>query len=172
MVPADALTEVEPEVAHGCIDGQRVAMQTGALRSRQLHTYAIVERNGVIAGTGIFGTVRKLHLLLTGLEDGQQCHVAQVANARTAEMQVSEAHDDGVAVVVARAPVPALVVLCRAELHEAEGHVSPEEHMAVATRADEGVDRRSEWWVVRGERFVLRLWYFLTSHLLPLTSRL
>ena len=49
---------------------------------------------------------------------------------------MTEADEHRVAMVVARAPVPATRGLCGAELHVAERHVGTEEHMAVASGSD------------------------------------
>ena len=53
---------------------------------------------------------------------------------------MAEADDDVVADVVAGAPVPTTCHHGGAELHEAERHVGAVEHVAMATRADSGID--------------------------------
>ena len=55
-----------------------------------------------------------------------------------------EPRQDVVGVVVARAPVPALVEVCRANLQRAEGNAGADEHVAVSAGTDEGIDLAGE----------------------------
>ena len=57
-----------------------------------------------------------------------------------AQVRVAEAGNLGVGVVVAGAPVPALLAGVRAELHQAEGHGRARKRMSVAAGADERID--------------------------------
>ena len=66
--------------------------------------------------------------------------IAVVGAARAAEVGGAEAEDGVVGGVVARAAVPVVHAGVRAELHHAEGHRGAWEGVAVASRADEGVD--------------------------------
>ena len=119
-------------------------MQSCTLGSGQLDADAIVKHHGVIAGTDVFSLMRECHTLLIGIEHRQESNVAQVGTPRTTQVQMAEADDYGVAVVIARAPVPAVLTVCRTKLNKAEGYVGTKEHVAVATSTNERIDLRSE----------------------------
>ena len=136
-VPADAALQVEPQVEAVGSRRTGVAMQASAHRGRQLHADAALEPHGVVARASLLVGMAEPGLCLAGLHHGQHADVAQVADARSAEVQMAEPHEHGVAVVVARTPVPPMRMLRGPQLHQSERHVGPNEHMAVATRSDE-----------------------------------
>src|ERR1700735_811805 len=65
--------------------------------------------------------------------------VQQIATAGPAEVGMGEAHNGAVAAMVAGAPVPAVVVGVRTELHCAEGHGGSGKTMAVPAGTDDDV---------------------------------
>mgnify|MGYP000450061030 FL=1 len=71
---------------------------------------------------------------------GQECHVAQAADAGAREVHVSEADKLIVVVVVARAPVPTACGLCRTELNESERHVCTHERVSMTAGSDVLID--------------------------------
>lgn len=75
-----------------------------------------------------------------GSEHGHERDIAQVGAASAAQVGVAEAYEVVVAIVVARAPVPALAELGGPKLNQAEGHVGTHKHMAVAARPYHGID--------------------------------
>ena len=128
-------------------------MQAGALGGGELGVDAgVLEQNGVVAGLGCFVLMRKggtvaglrmftgagLQLDLAGARHDED--VQQIAAAGPAEVGVGEAHDGAVAAVVAGAPVPAVVIGVRAELHGAEGNGGAGKAVAVSAGADDDVD--------------------------------
>ena len=72
------------------------------------------------------------HLALTGIQHRQESHIAQFANARTAEVHVTETDEHTVGLMVAGAPVPAAGMLGGTELYHSEGHISTYEDVTVA----------------------------------------
>ncbi len=115
-------------------------MQPRPLGGRQLHAHAVVHPHGVIAGACLLILMSEGHHLLTGIGSRQHGEVAQVSNTGAAEMGVAETQQHRVAIVVARAPVPATCGLCGTQLHHAEGNVGPKEHVAMSSGAYEGID--------------------------------
>ena len=85
-----------------------------------------------------------------GANHGHHGDVKQVSDAGAGKVRVAEADDRVVRVVVAGAPVPLLRDAGGAQLHKAEGHVGPYEHVAVAAGSNLGVDEGGI--VVRGHR--------------------
>ena len=145
--------EIDEKVRILCIRREGVLVEAGAFGGSKLGAdVGVLEQHGVVAGLGGFVIVRKARaiaglgiLACAGLEldlAGARHHedVEQVAAAGAAEMGVGEAHDGGVAAVVAGAPVPAVVVGIRAELDGAEGNGGAGEAVAVAAGADDEVD--------------------------------
>ena len=141
LVPPDALCEIEQEHGAVGVGAEGVTVEAGALRGGELHPHVgLLELHGVVAGAhGLVGVVEEGTALL-GAGHGQEGDVAEVADARAAEVLVAEADEDGVGGVVAGAPVPASCGLGGSELHVAEGHVGTEDHVAVAASADAWVD--------------------------------
>ena len=136
-------------------------MQANPLRGGQLDVHVVVEQvDRVKAGAGLLPVVAVaagvpgVGVLPRARAGGQfagvrhQQDVTQVGDAGAAEMQMREPRQDVVGEVVARAPVPALVEVRGADLHGAERHAGPDEHVAVASGTDEGIDVAGE--VIRG----------------------
>ena len=114
-------------------------MKGGSLGSSEFNAHAIGQSYGIIARRSIFGFVGEFHLTHIAFRHGQQGNVAQIADACSAKVQLSEADDDGVAVVIARTPVPTLLLLRGTCLDMAKRNVGSEEHMSVSSRANKGV---------------------------------
>ena len=137
VIPADALSQVDAHQRALLIGSEGVAMHSHALRSREFHKHVrSTEFHGVVARTHRLRSMAELRLPLRFAGNRQQGDVAKVTHARAAQVLMAEADDDGVAVVVARAPVPSARGLRGTELHIAEGHVGSEKHVSVAARAD------------------------------------
>jgi len=105
---------------------------------------AIVQGYGIITRANRLVIVPEDDFPLVTTGDRQQGDVAQVTDARATQVLVPEADQHRVAVVIARAPVPAACGLGGTQLDVAEGHVRPEEHMAMPARADAGIDPLGE----------------------------
>ena len=136
-VPADALPQVEQHQRRLLVGTESVAVHSHALRGREFHKHVrSAEFHGVVARTHRLRGMAELRLPLRFAGNRQQGDVAEVANARAAQVLVAEADEHRVAVVVARAPVPAARGLRGTKLHVAERHVGPEKHVSVAARAD------------------------------------
>lgn len=73
-------------------------------------------------------------------DDRHQRDVVQVADARAAQVRVTEPDDGRVGVIVAGAPVPCLRDARRTELYESERDVGAHEDVSVVARADVGID--------------------------------
>ena len=147
------MEEIDEEVRVLCVRREGVLVEAGALGGGELGAdVGVLEQDGVVAGLGGFVVVREaravagigvlpragLELDLAGARHDED--VEQVAAAGAAEMGVGEAHDGGVAAVVAGAPVPAIVVGVRAELDGAEGDGGAGKAVAMAAGADDEVD--------------------------------
>ena len=130
-----------------------VAVQADPLRGGQRDVHVVVEQHDRIeAGAGLFlvvGVAARIPgtgILARAGAGGQLAgirhdeDVTQVGDAGAAEVEMREPRQDVVGVVVARAPVPALVEVRRSDLHGAEGHVGANEHVAVPAGTDEGID--------------------------------
>ena len=126
-----------------------VAVQAGALGRGELDQHAtVLERHGVEARYGHFVVMRERSAVafagvlpragdpLHRADVGDQQHVEKVGCAGAAEVCVAEAHQGGVCVVVAGAPVPAACVGVRAELDGAEGDGGAGIGVAMAAGAD------------------------------------
>ena len=87
----------------------------------------------------MFALVREHHIVLRCIGCGQQSDVAQVANARSAEVHLSETDDNRVAVMVARTPVPTALILRWPNLHQSVRHVCAQKHVSVSACTDVGV---------------------------------
>ena len=74
--------------------------------------------------------------LLLPMDNRQQRDVAQVADARAAQVLVAKADEHTVAVMVARAPVPASCGLSRSQLHVAKRYIGAKKDMPMPTGAD------------------------------------
>ena len=116
-------------------------MHRHALRCRELHLHVrLVQLHAVIARCDGLVVVREFHFALSAVGHRDECHVAQLADTRAAEVHVAETYQDGVAVVVARGPVPPASVLVRSHLHQSPWHVGTEKDMTVSARSDALVD--------------------------------
>ena len=137
VIPADALSEVEQQQSFLLVGTERVAMHAHALRGCQLHEHVrLAQLHGIIAWRDALRGVRERHQSLFLRRDGQQRHVAQVADACAAEVLMAEADEHRVGVVVARAPVPAAGRLRGTQLNVAKRHVGAQEHMAMSACSD------------------------------------
>ena len=151
-VALSAVLQIED---HGCgvRRRERVAVQTHALRGRQLGRNAVAhKRNRVITGfrdlprtVGVRPQARgRVILLAAGIghftHDGHDGNVEQVADARARKVRVRKADNGRIARVVARAPVPRLRNARRTHLHQAEGDVGSHEDVPVAACADLRID--------------------------------
>ena len=87
----------------------------------------------------MFALVREHHVALRSIGCGQQSNVAQIANARSAEVHLPETNDNRVAIMIARAPIPAAFILRWAYLHQAVRHVCAQKHVPMSTCADVGI---------------------------------
>ena len=88
---------------------------------------------GAVAFAGILTGSRKE---LRGPGAGHQEEVEHVGGTSSTEMRVAEAHDRTVGVVISGAPVPAVVVGIRAQLHHSKRYCGSRIRMAVAASAD------------------------------------
>ena len=137
MIPANALTQVEHHEGFLLVGTEGIAMHTYTLCGRQFHKHVrCTQLHSIVAWTHTLGCMCKQRCPLVFRGDGQQCYITEVADACTTQVLMTEADEHRVAMVVARAPVPATRGLSGAELHVAERHVGTEEHMAVATGSD------------------------------------
>ena len=144
LVPTYACVQVETDVGWA-VAMERIAVHAAALGCRQFHGHiGIVQVHPVVAGADGLVLVAEHCGVLFHRAYRQQADVAQVANARTAEVGMAEAHQHIVAVVVARAPVPAAGVLRWPQLDKAERHVGTQEHMAMAACANARIDQFGE----------------------------
>ena len=76
-------------------------MKGGSLGSGEFNTHTIGQGYGVITWCSILGFVGEFHLAHIAFRHRQQGNVAQISDACSAKVQLSEADDNGVAVVVA-----------------------------------------------------------------------
>ena len=115
-------------------------METYTLCGSQLHKdIRLLQADGIIARTDRLVGMRELGILSAAMSHRQESDIAQVANARTAQVRMAEAYEHGVADVIAGAPVPAVGILRRTDLYQSEGHVGSKEHMTMSTRSDPGI---------------------------------
>ena len=141
LVPSDALVKVEAHHAPSHVGSRGVALESRPLRGGQFHQHVgVFEFHAIVARGDILALVGKLHLGLLAAAHGQEGHVAQFADTRAREVLVAEADDDGVAGMVAGAPVPSPGGLGRTQLHITEGNIGTQEHVAVAARAYQRID--------------------------------
>ena len=66
--------------------------------------------------------------------------IAEIRNPRAVEMILSKTFYDAVAVMIARAPIPAFVDVHRSDLNCAKGNAGAEEDMAMTAGADIRID--------------------------------
>ena len=133
------MLEVEPEQRRlAC--GERVTVQTGMRGSGQLCLDPIARDDGVETRHTLLRSAVDGRLCLRVADHGQQRHVAQIADARAAEMGVAEADDDVVTDVIARTPVPATRMHRGTELYEPEWHIGTIEDVTMSARTDSGID--------------------------------
>ena len=115
-------------------------MHSRSLGSRQFYgdirAAAVSQGCLVISGPVCFIIVAEDDFLLIPMDNRQQCDVAQVADARAAQVLVAEADEHTVAVMVARTPVPAACRLSRSQLHVAKRHIGAKKDMSMPTGAD------------------------------------
>ena len=120
---------------------ESVAVDAATLGGGQLNgNLRVVQVDAVVARAHRLVAVAEHGCVLLSRGDGQQGDVAKVADARSAEVGMAKAQQHVVAVVIARAPVPAARMLGGPQLNEAKRHVGTEKHVAVATRADAQID--------------------------------
>ena len=131
---------------------EAIAVACHAARGGQFGRNAVVELQRITIGRYLFvfvtivgrTAVRDVLLFAAArahlAREGHDLDVAQIGAARTAEVGVREPDQYVVGVVVARAPVPALEDVLRADLHRAERHACADEDVAVAARSDVGID--------------------------------
>ena len=82
-------------------------------------------------------TVRRwLKGYYTAREEGERIGFTVLPGA---EVRVREAYHRRLALMIPRAPVPRLRDARRSQLHHAEGHAGPHEHMAMSATTDAGV---------------------------------
>lgn len=118
----------------GIVQGDRVVAGLGALAG-------MAETRGVTA----VGHARIAAFDLRFAGHRHQQHIAEVGMAGAREMRMREADDGGVRMAVAGSPsvgiLAQLDARVRAELDHAERHRRTGKGMALATGADEGIDR-------------------------------
>ena len=154
-VPADAAAQVQQDGA--LVRAERVFMDGGAGGGAQSDIYAIVvQPDLVIAGHDEFLAVVEVGVYMLGFlpfpiheQAGVQLlgwvvrhehDIAEVADAGSGQVGVAETDDEGVALMVAGAPVPGVDDLLRSGLHHAEGDVGADEDMAMAAGTDGRID--------------------------------
>ena len=138
-IPSDALQQVELHQRLLGI-GECVAMHTHALCSGELYLdIGVVELQAIIAGADGLVAVGEDYRVLRSGRYGQQSDVAQVTDAGSAEVGVTETDEYIVAIMIARAPVPSTGLLGRTELDVTEGNIGTEEHVAMAAGSHIGI---------------------------------
>ena len=134
MRVSDVIAQVHPQFPFAFpLEG--IALAAGTGQGRQFHR-EILHLDPVVAGRG--------HLVLLGERDRllerRIEEIAQVHTTGTAQMRMGKADQRRVLVPITRSGLPARIVRIRAQLDHAEGRSRPGIGMAVAARADEGVD--------------------------------
>ena len=151
-VPALPVFEVEDDTrVVRC--GEGVAAHSDARRGGQLDADAVAQQaSGIVARrapfVGAAETGPHARRRIAGraasrrdfADDRHQRDVVQVADARAAQVRVTEPDDGRVGVIVAGAPVPCLRDARRTELYESERDVGAHEDVSVVARADVGID--------------------------------
>ena len=141
FIPSVAHLHVEKQQGLLAVVGESIAVHAHALGGGQFHKHlGRVHSQGVVARTALLIGMTEHCFGLPYLLDGQKAEVAEVATTRSAEMHVRESQQDGVTIVIARAPVPSAFVLVGTQLHEREGYIGSEKHVAVPTRPDVRID--------------------------------
>ena len=92
-------------------------MQRYASSGCEIDLYTRLQHHRIIARTRMFALVREHHVALLCIGCGQQSNIAQIANTRSAEVHLPETNDNRVAIMIARAPIPAAFILRWAYLH-------------------------------------------------------
>jgi hypothetical protein len=146
------MVEVDDEVA-GIARRKGVLMDAGAFGGGELGLDAVIaKQDGVVARSGGFilvgeagpvaggGIIARAGVELVGPGAGHEEDIEHVADAGTAQVGVAKAHDGGVGIVIAGAPVPTFVVSIGTELHHPEGDAGSGVRVAVAAGTDEDVD--------------------------------
>ena len=140
-VPADALLQVDSHEVGLGTGSEGVTVDSDAAGGGKLHLNGRVGNvDSVISWTHGLLVVREGEDSLLSILHRQHSDVAEVADASATEVCVSEADDDVVAIVIARTPVPSASGLGWSELHHSERNVCANEHVAVSTRTDIGVN--------------------------------
>ena len=129
------------------------AEHAAAGRGRHLCLRPIVrEFHGIVAGGGPFPLMREAAAItavgVLGLAGdgfyfagaGNEEEIAQVRDARAAEVRQAESHDRGFAVLVSGRGIVIIIVGVRADLDAAEGHLRPRKYVPESVRPDERID--------------------------------
>ena len=113
-IPTDTLLQVEYQLCLLCISTEGIALETGTLGCGQLHPYIrLLQFDSIISRTYVLVVVTEFDLFLVAICYRQECHVAQIADTGTAQVLESETDEDGVRMMIARAPVPSAGWFCR-----------------------------------------------------------
>ena len=134
MRVADVIAQVHPQFPLP-FSLESISLAAGTRQGCQFHRH-ILHPDPVIAKSGRFVFLGKRDRLRKRSEK----EIAQVHTAGTAQVRMGEADQRRILVPVARSGFPARIVRIRAQLDHSEGRRRPGIGMAVATRADEGID--------------------------------
>ena len=135
------------------VDGKRVAVNAGAFGSAEFGADVVVpKKNGIISRLGhLVGMIEAGAIALFGLlarsgNDSRfararhQQHIEHVSDTGAAQVRVTEAHDRAVGMMVARTPIPTVVVRVGRKLHHAKRHGRAGIGVSVAAGTDGNLD--------------------------------
>ena len=144
---ADTLLEVYQQTCL-LVFGEGVVMHTHALRCRQLSADTVIQQQRVVSWAHslvlvpIVGGACALYVVLFatgGTHRAGERHkkdITKVGTTRAAKVCMAEANQYTVGIMISRAPVPALMNVCRSELHSPERDACSDKHVSVFTRPD------------------------------------
>ena len=131
---ADVIAQVYPQFPFPFpLEG--VALAAGSRQGRQFRR-DILHPDPVVAGRGRLVILGERN----GLPERRKEKIAQVHAAGTAQVRMGETDQRRVLVPVTRSGLPPRIVRIRAQLDQSERRRGPGISMAVAARADEGID--------------------------------
>ena len=137
----------------GIAGGVRESEHAAARGSCQFRPGTVVAQfHGVVTRTGRFravaeaGPVARIRVLVGpggrfgSPGPGDEQEVAEVRDARAAQVREAEAHDRGFRVLVARCDVVVVIIRVRTDLDAPERHLCSGIHVSEAGRSDERID--------------------------------